>query len=64
MVREPKLKLYGMIHAVRLKADLSGPAGEPVLCTKADQPWETPPGRLKVAGPTRSPRPLPSGAGR
>jgi len=43
VVREPKLKLHAMIHGVRLKADLSGPAGEPVLCTEATQPWETPP---------------------
>jgi beta-xylosidase len=42
VIRKPKFKLYGAIHAVRLKGDLSGPAGEPVLCTKADQPWETP----------------------
>ena len=35
-------KFFGRVHAVRLKPDLSGPAAGPVLCTKAEQPWETP----------------------
>ena len=43
VVEQPKRKLYGQIHAVKLKRDLSGPLGRPVLCTKAEQPWETPP---------------------
>jgi len=38
----PERKLYGQIHAVKLKPDLSGPVAPPVLCTKAEQPWETP----------------------
>jgi len=34
--------LYGVIYVARLKEDLSGLAGEPVLCIQADQPWEDP----------------------
>ena len=34
--------MFGLIYAMRLKRDLSGPAGEPVLCAKADQEWEEP----------------------
>ncbi len=34
--------IYGKIHGLRLKEDLSGPAGEPVLCAEADQEWEDP----------------------
>lgn len=32
--------LFGKIYGMRLKEDLSAPAGEPVLCVEADQPWE------------------------
>ena len=39
----PKRFLLGINHGVRLKLDLSGIEGEPVLCTQADQPWELPP---------------------
>jgi beta-xylosidase len=40
--------LFGHIYAVRLKPDLSGIIGEPVLCLKADQKWEleTTPGHM------------------
>ncbi|MGD8240976.1 MAG: glycoside hydrolase family 43 protein [Armatimonadota bacterium] len=34
--------LYGMIYALRLEDDLSAPAGEPVLCVRAEQEWEDP----------------------
>jgi len=40
--REPTFKLLASNYGVALKPDLSGPAGEPVLCTEADQPWEMP----------------------
>ncbi|HYW78152.1 MAG TPA: glycoside hydrolase family 43 protein, partial [Thermoguttaceae bacterium] len=33
--------MYGKIYGAALKEDMSGLAGEPVLCLKADQPWET-----------------------
>jgi len=42
VTEEPERKLYGEIHAAKLKPDLSGPVGRPVLCTKAEQPWEMP----------------------
>lgn len=38
----PKRYLSGMVYGVKLKLDLSGLDGEPVLCTQADQPWELP----------------------
>ncbi len=38
----PRRYLSGIVYGVRLKADLSGIEGEPVLCTQADQPWELP----------------------
>jgi beta-xylosidase len=38
----PKRFLLGINHGVKLKPDLSGIDGEPVLCTRADQPWELP----------------------
>lgn len=31
-----------MNYGVKLKRDLSGNDGDPVLCTQADQPWELP----------------------
>jgi GH43 family beta-xylosidase len=34
--------MFGIIYAVQMKPDLSGPVGEPVLCTQAEQPWENP----------------------
>lgn len=34
--------LTGANYGVKLKPDLSGVEGEPVLCTQADQPWELP----------------------
>lgn len=40
--KPPKQYLSGIIYGVRLKADLSGIEGEPVLCVQADQPWELP----------------------
>lgn len=39
---EPGRKLLGQIHGVRLRPDLSGSAGRPVVCVKAEQAWETP----------------------
>ncbi|MBI5725119.1 MAG: family 43 glycosylhydrolase [Planctomycetes bacterium] len=41
-VAGPVKYMYGIIYAMKLKEDLSGPAGEPVLCVQADQPWEEP----------------------
>lgn len=38
----PRRYLSGIIYVVKLKSDLSGPVGEPVLCSQADQPWELP----------------------
>jgi len=38
----PKRFLLGINYGVRLKPDLSGVDGQPVLCTQADQPWELP----------------------
>ncbi len=32
--------LYGVTYGARLKDDLSGLDGDPVLCVRADQPWE------------------------
>jgi GH43 family beta-xylosidase len=37
-----KRYLQGVNYGVKLKVDLSGIDGEPVLCTEADQPWERP----------------------
>jgi len=34
--------MYGLIYAVKMKRDLSGPIGKPVLCTQAEQAWENP----------------------
>jgi beta-xylosidase len=34
--------IYGIIHGVQLSKDLSTPVGEPVLCSRAEQPWEEP----------------------
>ena len=34
--------IFGKIYGVRLKPDLSGVVGEPVLCTEAEQEWEDP----------------------
>ena len=34
--------LSGLVYGVRLKSDLSGIDGKPVLCVQADQPWELP----------------------
>jgi beta-xylosidase len=35
-------KMSGMIYGAKLKKDLSGLAGKPVLCAQADQEWEEP----------------------
>jgi len=35
VVREPEFKLLGSIYGVKLRDDLSGPAGEPALCVQA-----------------------------
>lgn len=34
--------MYGVIHAVQLSEDLSSLVGEPVECSRAEQPWENP----------------------
>jgi beta-xylosidase len=34
--------LSGVVYGVKLKPDLSGIDGEPVLCSQAGQPWEMP----------------------
>ncbi|MGF1449176.1 MAG: glycoside hydrolase family 43 protein [Opitutales bacterium] len=41
--RGAQTKLLAVTYVVPLKEDLSGPAGEPVECVRADQPWEMPP---------------------
>ncbi|NLF37944.1 family 43 glycosylhydrolase [bacterium] len=41
-VTNPVKYMYGMIYGMKLKPDLSGPAGEPVLCAQADHEWEDP----------------------
>ena len=41
VVEEP-WHLYGEIYVVRLKKDLSGFDGDPILASKAEQPWEDP----------------------
>jgi beta-xylosidase len=38
----PPGKLMGLVYGATLKDDLSGLAGEPVLCLRPEQPWETP----------------------
>ena len=38
----PQTWIYGVIYGVQLKADLSGPEGEPFFCSEAMQPWERP----------------------
>ncbi|MCW8133152.1 MAG: glycoside hydrolase family 43 protein [Planctomycetota bacterium] len=38
----PPKELFGIIYGMRLTEDLAQPAGEPVLCVQADQPWEEP----------------------
>jgi len=37
-----KKYLLGINYGVKLKSDLNGLDGHPVLCTQADQPWERP----------------------
>jgi len=38
--------MFGVIHAVELADDLSGPVGDPVPCLHASQPWEEPDGNV------------------
>ncbi len=40
--RPRKRYLSGEIYGVKLKPDLTGIDGKPVLCSRADQPWELP----------------------
>ncbi|MBI1177735.1 family 43 glycosylhydrolase [bacterium] len=43
VIQTPKKRyLSGVVYGVKLKSNLSGIEGEPVLCSQADQPWETP----------------------
>jgi beta-xylosidase len=40
--KEPEGYLFGLIYCAKLKPDLSGLAGDPVLCVEAVQDWENP----------------------
>ncbi len=39
---EPTGYMYGIIRGVKLTPDLTALAGEPVICARAEQPWEKP----------------------